>query len=335
MKHFKDVTIAGNAASTLNLLSDDTLLIYSPTSLRMTGATKLRPNMVNCHTLAEDVSIIEAFCKKRTYRQVMSIGGGTAIDIGKYVATLYSCKFICVPTMLSTNAFSTDKVALVNGGKKFTFNAKTPDKIIFDNALISKAGKNNIYGLCDVLSIHTALYDWDLAEKHGKEKINQHTYQIAQSLLKKTMEFIVCIPKNEDQLDLRAIYEIVGESGYITNTHGSGRPESGSEHIFAREMESKIQVRHGISVSAGIALMSTLQNNMTSKLMFCLEKLGTLQAIRDSVELQDAVRKTLLDIEPRQDRYSILDLVIPEEYEIDAIFNNLIDPIRHKEPIQQ
>lgn len=330
MNYFIDITTTGNATEIIENLPDDTLLVYSPTSLNMAGISIQKPNMINYHTLIEDVSAIKALCNDNKYRQVISIGGGSAIDAGKYAATLYNCEFICIPTMLSTNAYATNKAALMKDNKKLTFDAKTPDRIIFDESLISKAGQHNIFGLCDVLSIHTALYDWKLAERSGKEHLDQATFHNAIMLLEKTISFISNL-KPKDDLDLRSIYEIVGESGHITNMYGNGRPESGSEHIFAREIERNIDVHHGIGVSAGIILMSALQNNQSSQVLDCLDKLGTVRAIHNSSILKSFIRRSLRDLRPRHDRYTILDLKTPSDYGLDALWDLLEEPHRAKE----
>ncbi len=327
MKHFLDITTQGNALQFITSLDDSVLTVYSPTSLELAGVPAKKLNMINSHALRADAELLKEFCASRRYSAVVSIGGGTAIDIGKYAATLYGCTFTCIPTMLSTNAYATNKAALMSGGAKMTFDAKMANKIIFDAELIRKAKRCNVYGLCDVLSIHTALFDWRLAEKIEGETVDTTIYDMAQALLQKSINYILGGNSNADTLDLIALYKLVGESGHITNLHGNGRPESGSEHIFAREVERRTQVPHGISVAAGIVLMSLLQGNYSTEIVTCLNNLGVLIPLR-SDDLQNVLTESLCNIQPRSDRFTILSQRLPMGEEIDELLNKLYETSR-------
>lgn len=92
-------------------------------------------------------------------------------------------------------------------------------------------------GLCDLLSIHTALFDWNLSQNNNQENKNNLIYDIAQTLLNHTFELI----KPQDKIEITKIFELLLFSGYITNIMVVV-DDSGSEHIFAKYLETKINI---------------------------------------------------------------------------------------------
>ena len=283
------------------------LYIYTDSAIKH---LTLNPNGVKLHIneITKNVSQIDAFLSNfNSFDEIISIGGGSVFDVGKYISYKTNKKLSVILTMISTNAFSTDKACLIKNGKKTTLQAKTPNIVIFDKQLLKTAKDFNNLGLCDVLSIHTALFDWKLANKYNGEKINKY-YNKANKLLQKMKKFIF---KNFEHLDkkLWKSFKFIEQSGIITNKYGSGRPESGSEHIFAKEIESKVdKVVHGLAVINGIKIMSQWQNNIDEDIekiydMFEIPKCNKKFGI--TPQLLNEISET---IQPREDRFSIIDV---------------------------
>ena len=81
---------------------------------------------------------------------------------------------------------------------------------------IKKSSKFNLYGLADIFSIYTALYDWKLAESYNHENIDSKIYEQAQNLLTDTIYFI----KNNSLENIINNIEISERnSTYIPNTN--------------------------------------------------------------------------------------------------------------------
>src|SRR5439155_13089486 len=104
-----------------------------------------------------------------------------------------------------------------------------PDRIIVDTALIRLAPRAlNRAGIGDLLSIHTALFDWRLAEWAGKARFDAAIADEERRLIDSLVAHAEAIRDVGD----RALELIV--RGYITNNAlclaaGTAQPEEGSE----------------------------------------------------------------------------------------------------------
>lgn len=305
--NFNNVVQECSSRKYIENLKQNELIIYSPTSIEKNNIKNNKCLMVNWHDLTKDINKIDKFIKKNNkISLVVSYGGGSTIDIGKYIAYKLNVDFTCIPTMLSTNSYATDKVALIKENKKITLNAKIPDKIIIDNELLNLSKDENIYGLADVFSIYTALYDWKIAEKDILEKIDEKIYNMAEKLFEEVLEFV----NNNELKDISEnnikLFQFIGTAGYITNLYGTGRPESGSEHIFAKEIERRINIPHGMSVSIGIIIMSIIQKQYNDDVVKAIMKLRILDKGKKFNLNFKIITDVMENIKPREDRYSII-----------------------------
>lgn len=327
--NFNDVVQESSSRKYIENLEQNELIIYSPTSIEKNNIKNNKCLMVNWHDLTKNINKIDEFIKKNnTISLVVSYGGGSTIDIGKYIAYKLNVDFTCIPTMLSTNSYATDKVALIKENKKITLNAKIPNKIIIDNELLNLSKDQNIYGLADVFSIYTALYDWKIAEKDILEIIDDNIYNMAEKLLKEVLEFV----NNNELKDISEnnikLFQFIGTAGYITNLYSTGRPESGSEHILAKEIERRINIPHGISVSIGILIMCLMQGRDILDILKAIKKLNVFGQVNKYGLNKDIIEKSFIELKPREDRYSIVNRYedkIDEKYKILKELYNIID----------
>ena len=306
---FKGEVIECNYAEYLNNIKDKILFIYSPTSRKINNL-ELNSNYYNFSTkeLTQNVTELENRIKDfKGIDIVVAFGGGTAIDQAKFFGSRLNKKIIVIPTMISTNAYATDKVALYENNKKITLLAKNPDIILLDKEVLKRSSLKNVYGLVDVLSIYTALNDWDLAIEYNNENIAIE-YSYAHKLLLETLSFINNHTYDEIINDTYKIFELVGKAGIITDIYGSGKPESGSEHLFAKELEAIKRVPHAISVSNGILLMSLLQNKFSEEVYNAIKKLKIFDDEKLYEINEKLLKKAFLNVKVRSDRYSIVNL---------------------------
>ena len=182
-EYFYDVAEKRNITDYLNNRNKKTLLIYSPTSLKKINIENNQLKFENWHNISKDIEAINKYIENlEDIEEVITFGGGSTIDIGKYVSYKAGIKYICIPSMLSTNSYATNKVALIDNSRKITLDAKMPDKIFIDNEILKLSKNENIYGLADVLSIYTALYDWKIANEDIQEEIDKDKYERADKL---------------------------------------------------------------------------------------------------------------------------------------------------------
>ena len=181
-----------------------------------------------------------------------------------------------------------------------------PDCIVLDVDLIKQSPKLNLYGFADIFSIYTALKDWDISYNDIKEKIDKNIYERAKNLLNSAIDFVKKNSLENFNNSIDTLYDIIGESGEITNIYGSGRPESGAEHIFSKALEELVVVPHGISVSIGILLMSKLQNNFYEDILYCIKKLNVFEDAHKYGVNIDLVKRVFNSLIPREDRYTII-----------------------------
>ena len=307
-EYFLDVTIEQNINEYFDTLDKNKLLIFSPTSIKKIKISNKKIQMENWHNITKNKQKIDKYIESINSRinEIITFGGGSVIDIGKYIAYKLNIKCTCIPSMLSTNSYATNKVAIIENGKKITLNAKMPDKIIIDNTFLKLSEEENLYGLADVLSIYTALYDWKIANEDINEKIDENIYAEAENLLVEVMNFINTNSFDKITENNLKLFEFIGKAGYITNLYGTGRPESGSEHILAKEIESKINIPHGISVSIGIIIMSIIQKQYNEDIIKAIIKLKILDKEKKYGLNMKIIVNSLKKIKKREDRYTII-----------------------------
>lgn len=324
MDDFKKITKYEKVGDFISNLTNETLLIYSPTSLKkVNGGNEFNANLISTTELSKNISIIGEKIKgfPNNLKLIVALGGGSAIDIGKYISYVMNKKLIAIPSMLSTNVYSTNKVALIVNGNKTTLSAKMPDEIIIDCYFLRKSSKYNLYGLVDIFSIYTALYDWKIADNNNIEKIDKEIFNQATELLKETLLFVKNKSPKEVEKNIEQIYKIVGNAGLIINIYGTGRPESGSEHILAKEIEQHIKIHHGISVSISIIIMSLIQKQPSKEIYDILLKIGALNNLEEKGITRKFLFKILKTLKTRPDRYSIVDIYNRD----DKFINKILD----------
>jgi len=239
---------------------------------------------------------------------IVGLGSGKVMDISKYLAYKHNFKLTLIPSILSTNAFATDKACLLEGHKKITLDCKQAETLIFCNEFLSRKNSSlQTSGVCDVLSIHTALKDWSLAIEKNKDILNPFTYQFSYQLLNSFLSSYKDLLSSK-KFHSNIIWYLI-MSGYITNIHGSGRPESGSEHIFSKVLESAVAVPHGVSVALGILIISKLQENEDKRILEAIKAFDLLKDMKKYNITSEIIVESLLNCQPRKGRYGIFDKV--------------------------
>ncbi len=245
---------------------------------------------------------------------VVAIGGGRAIDFGKYMSWKRKCRLVSIPTVLSVDAFVTPKAGLRRNHQVEYVGEASPDPLVIDYGLLRTAPNAlNIAGAGDILSIHTATFDWELAQRAGKSESEfsaadvENARAILPAVCAKAKEIRGCTDDG-----LRAIVEAYLRVNTICLPADHYRVEEGSEHFLCYELEERLQrpFIHGQIVALGIYVMSHLQANGHEGIVHVMDELG-LDYRPQSMEIgRHSLRDSLLSlsayVEKRGFWYSVI-----------------------------
>jgi len=209
---------------------------------------------------------------------VVAIGGGQAIDLGKYMAWRRGCRLVTIPTILSVDAFVTPKAAVRRNHRVEYVGHSTPDPLVIDYDVLRTAPPElNIAGVGDILSIHTATRDWELAEAAGQSEypFSVDDVRRARAIVADVEQRAEAIRDNTDE-GLRAIVEGYMRINTICLPADHYRTEEGSEHFVFYELEERLGrgFIHGYIVGLGIYLMSRLQENEPDRITQLMDRVG-------------------------------------------------------------
>jgi len=209
---------------------------------------------------------------------VVAIGGGQAIDLGKYFSWKRQARLITIPTVISVDAFVTSAAAIRINRKVEYIGNSSPNPLVIDYDLIRTAPNDlNIAGVGDLLSIHTAIYDWTLAAKNGQNQNQFHqntadqAYKILNSIIDRAEDI-----RNLTNQGIDAIINGYMDVNRICLPLGHYRIEEGSEHYFFYELEERTgrAYVHGHIIGLGIYIMSHLQKNKHEMITDVMDRMG-------------------------------------------------------------
>ena len=164
------------------------------------------------------------------------------------------------------------------------------------------------FGLLDVLSIYTALRDWDMAIA-AKETTSAVEYPLARAIL----DAYLSLPVERDYTYVE-IAKLLLHSGFVVSMYGDGRPESGSEHIIAKVVERNVECLHAHSVALGILVSMQLQGSWSDDIAARAKHIPDWETPRGATVLaQIEERISSASIKARPGRYTVLDTSSPNE----------------------
>jgi glycerol-1-phosphate dehydrogenase [NAD(P)+] len=183
-----------------------------------------------------------------------------------------------------------------------------PSAIIADLETISKAPYRLIAsGFGDLVSNISAVEDWKIADRAGKEKysmlIGELSLLSAKSVIAHTKEI-----KKMDYHGLEVQLWSLICSGFAMNLHGSSRPCSGSEHNFAHALDMLgCNVLHGDACGLGTIVSTCLQGGDWQTIKDVLQVAG-LPVTAKEIEIDKSVLiEALVRARSIRERYTVLD----------------------------
>lgn len=231
---------------------------------------------------------------------VYAVGGGLAADAAKYIAWRRNLPLRMIPTALSVDAHLTWACGVRRDGC-VTYLDTGPAEIIFvDYDLLAGAPPSvRAAGICDLLSIATALYDWRYAEAREQNPPAQRYLPWAASMARDMLDAAIEVAEPAGRGDaggLRDLLRLLALEVQLCNLLGHSRPEEGSEHYLAYALEAHPAIgaghAHGDLVGPAILQVAAWQGLDPMPLRAALEAAG-VPLDRVPSPVLDEVRATL------------------------------------------
>ena len=207
---------------------------------------------------------------------LLAVGGGTVIDLAKYVSSRLEMKLVAVPTLLSSDAVATGYSILRKGTTNTAMRTRSPDLIIGDYEILRNQPKRFVSaGTGDMLSKISALYDWRLGFWLGGEPYNDFAMNVARSTTDLLQKRILDVARM-NYIGIETLFLAEVTDGYLMELSGTTRVAAGSEHLFAFAMENLgTDGLHGEYCGMGTVMMSYLQSRSDHEIKGFLQAVGS------------------------------------------------------------
>ena len=261
-----------------------------------------------------ETAIHTAFKIPSTTKVLLGIGGGKALDYGKYCAHILKLPYISVPTSVSNDGFCSPNTSLLVAGKRKSVKSTIPYGVVADIEVIETAPESSLYsGIGDTISKITALWDWKQSFLKGYEYFNDFAGLMAHNSL--DIVYLCDSLKPEDHEFKYRMANSLVLSGIAMEIAGSSRPASGSEHLISHALDVILtnHKQHGLQVGIATYLCSLLQNNRQQQVKDFLLKTGFFNFVAKepidkkefikALELAPAIKKNYYTILSEQDSF--------------------------------
>jgi len=260
---------------------------------------------------------------------IVGIGGGMALDMAKYVAWQRDTEPVLVPSIASVDACVTNTIAVRDAGKVRYIGFVVPRVVLADFDLMQSAPAHlNRAGIGDILSIHTALWDWKAAAERGCGAFDPVVAEQVAALVNELEAHCGGI-RNTTEESLRWLIEAYAAENALCLGVGHSRPEEGSEHFFAYNVEHRTGrgFVHGELVCLGVLLLSRLQENHPERVQSILTSSAVRYQPRDlglsRSEIEQALATLLEYVEAERLPYSVINERPPDTAQIEATCSDL------------
>jgi len=254
--------------------------------------------------LAENIS--------RTYRRaikaIVSIGGGSVIDMGKVLGKQLEIPTVSIPTTLSHDGIASPRASLTSRAGPVSQESKVPRAVFVDLQVAASSPHRLIAsGFGDTIAKRTAVLDWKLAAERGIEEYGDYSGALAELSASHVLSAVKEIASSQI-FGLRVLAEALVNSGIAMAIAGSSRPASGSEHLFAHAVQiiSPGKGLHGELCGLGTIMMSKLHGIDWEMIRDSLAEVGAPTKAMQLGLSPDEVIEALLLAPKIRDRYTIL-----------------------------
>jgi len=264
-----------------------------------------------------------------TVDAALGVGGGAAMDMAKYVSWKRGVPLYLLPTIASVDAAVTTSIAVRAGGRVRYVGEVIPELVGVDFPVVRSAPIHlNRAGVGDILSIHTALWDWRRAHERGNDRYSESSASTVAALLARMPEQVEDLRDVTDE-GIRLLFELYNQETEVLEAWGNSRPEEGSEHFFAYNMEyvTGRDFVHGELVCLGVYVLSYLQGNRPDWVRDFLIAVGVRYRLSELGISPEEFRSTLLTLPAYVESEGLFTTVINEtsfdDHLVDRILRDL------------
>ena len=197
----------------------------------------------------------------RGTQAIVGLGGGKALDVGKYLASLSGVSYFAVPTSVSNDGFCSPQASLTLCGRRKSLQTGLPDAVIVDTEVCLGAPVPLwLSGVGDLVSKLTAVRDWKLAFHARGTPLNDLAALMSDATV---YQFMASPTRDPDGIRLLATALML--NGVAMEIAGSSRPASGSEHLISHALDhiTAEPGLHGLQVGVATYIVSRLQQNQS------------------------------------------------------------------------
>ena len=264
-----------------------------------------------------------------TVKAVLGVGGGAVMDMAKYIHWKRGIPLHLMPTIASVDAAVTPTIAVRKAGRVRYVGEADPVLVGVDFPVIQSAPVHlNRAGVGDILSIHTALWDWKLSHKRGIDPYAGDIAAAADGMLDRMVQHSGDL-RDVTETGIRLLFDLYNEINYICEQWGNSRPEEGSEHFFTYNLEDRTgrSFIHGEIVCLGVYVLSYLQGNDPQWVHAFINDTGVRYRLHElGVSVED-FRETLLTLQEYVERenlfYSVINGTQFDKGVVDSILADL------------
>lgn len=208
---------------------------------------------------------------------VVGVGGGSALDTAKFVSWKTGLPLWQFPSVASVDAVFTRPTGVREERRVRYVGETAPQLVVADLDLLLAAPPDlNRAGVGDILSCHTGLFDWRLAQGHpAAPPLDSELVDLSLSLVDGLRTHAASI-RAVDEAGITFILEAYREEGAIGDAVGHSYFEEGSEHYFAYCFERMTgrHLVHGELIALGVRAMVIAQDNQAEETARLIESLG-------------------------------------------------------------
>ena len=301
------------------------LVVTSPTGERLAAARVARSlDAESCIVVRDNgprsIAAVRDAVRARRADVVVGVGGGTPLDVAKFVAAGERVGFLSVPTTPSNDGIASPIAVVREGDRPESRAAAMPIGVIADLDVLREAPLACVRaGIGDLLANVSAVADWELACRRGQDRMDDFARLLALAGAEAMLRFADASDVADlESLDLlETLINGLVLSGVAMEIAGSSRPASGAEHLFSHALD-RIAARpamHGTQVGIGTLLMTRLREEDGDRLRGGMLRLGLpVRASEIGIVEGEIVGGLVHARETRPDRYTLLDeiTVTPE-----------------------